>query len=416
MKTYLLLLLGAVWSFQVAGQTVTDSISLGQGYTHQCFYSMANGEVANVSTTDWDLAFDVSGFGSTIRINGAKGTALYLYTSGDSSAWNTTLDTAGISNWQQYDADTSWSLGAFNQSANPNNPVDLGWGTYNTTTHQVNGDSLFVVKLANGAWKKLHIIKLASGTYTFRHADLDGSNLVNASISKSSYSGKNFVYYDIDTDATVDREPAKTDWDIVFTSYVAELFPGTWYGVTGALQNAGVAVAEASPVANPMAYTDYSSHTFETKINTIGYDWKSFNGGTFSFDIADSLAYFVNDVNGSIWRLVFTDFGGSSIGNVEFSKELIAMVNVDRPAATLEAFGLYPNPASQGYVDLVYTSKAANAQVNILAMNGSLVKQQTYEGAGFQQHRISLEGLPAGLYLVSLQAGGETLHRRLNIR
>ena len=40
--------------------------------------------------------------------------------------------------------------------------------------------------------------KLANDEYTFKYADLDGSNEINSSVSKLNYSDKNFIYYSID--------------------------------------------------------------------------------------------------------------------------------------------------------------------------------------------------------------------------
>ena len=46
-----------------------------------------------------------------------------------------------------------------------------------------------------GDYKKLQVMKLAGGTYEFRYANIDGSNEVNTSVSKSSFTNKNSGYY-----------------------------------------------------------------------------------------------------------------------------------------------------------------------------------------------------------------------------
>ena len=56
--------------------------------------------------------------------------------------------------------------------------------------------------------------KKVNGTYEFKHADLDGSNLVSTSVPASNYSNKRFVYYSIDQNLIIDREPALSSWDI----------------------------------------------------------------------------------------------------------------------------------------------------------------------------------------------------------
>ena len=194
MKKSLLILTITLISFTYSAQ-VYDSVFLQSGYTNQSYYNLNSGEVANVDNENWDLAFSLSAYGSSIRINGKTGTELYVYPNGDTSSWSS-VDISGIASWTKlYDSDTSWSLGAFDASANPGNPLDLGWGVYNTVTHHILGDSLHVIKLSNGDYKKLQVMKLAGGTYEFRYANIDGSNEVNTSVSKSSFTNKNFGYY-----------------------------------------------------------------------------------------------------------------------------------------------------------------------------------------------------------------------------
>src|SRR5687768_1292290 len=76
-----------------------DSVILGSGYNNESYYSFETGEVVNISNTNWDLAFEMSAFGSTIRMN-RRVDVLYLYP-GTVSNW-ATLDTAGHSAWDQY--------------------------------------------------------------------------------------------------------------------------------------------------------------------------------------------------------------------------------------------------------------------------------------------------------------------------
>ena len=64
-------------SGSVSAQQVFDQVSIGAGYSNQSFYSMDNGEVSNVSNTDWDLAFQITGFQAAIRINGKNNVRLF---------------------------------------------------------------------------------------------------------------------------------------------------------------------------------------------------------------------------------------------------------------------------------------------------------------------------------------------------
>lgn len=398
-------------SLATSAQGVYDTVSIFTGYANQSYYSLAAGEVSNVDNSDWDIAFDASGYGSTIRINGAIGTELYKYPDGDTSDW-ATLDTAGMSSWQMvYDSDTTWGGGAFNTGAT-SSPMDLGWGIYSTITHHVVGDSLFVIKLTNGAIKKVQIESLASGTFNFRYANLDGTNEVNESVAKSSFTGRNFGYYNMRTETESNREPASSSWDFVFTKYVAELFPGTFYGVTGLLSNAGVEMVKMTGIADVMNTTSYAGHTMSNNINTVGYDWKSFNGNTWTFDIVDSLCYIVQDVDGNLWRLVMTGFGGSITGEFEFHKEMISAVSISENKPLNVA--LYPNPASD-FTHVVFNA-SEEASVQITNLQGQTVYSETLEPLGLTDHLLDVSNLTAGLYMITVQVGAQVSTQRLSVQ
>ena len=88
-------------------------------------------------------------------------------------------------------------------------------------THNIVGDSLYVIKTEDGSFKKLWIVDKmsADNIYNIRFADLDGSNQVDQSIDVKPFISKNFIYYSITNDELLDREPSES-WDILFTKYI----------------------------------------------------------------------------------------------------------------------------------------------------------------------------------------------------
>ncbi len=377
------------------GQVVSDQVSVQQDYTHQSYYSFENGEVANIINNDWDMAFDVSAFGSAIRINAQDQVKLYV-ASTDTSDWMG-LDTAGMSGWTALNnSDQTWTHGAFNDDYDVNNSSDLGWGLYNSTTHFITGNKLFAIQLSDGSVKKIWIKLLASGTYTFTVADLDNNNTFTETIVKGDYSGKNFAYYDIASQTALDREPASADWDIVFTKYVGELFPGTYYGVTGALANYGVHVHQAETALGadiPFSNT----YQFDTEINVIGYDWKTFDF-TQGFVLEDSVAYFANtDADGTTWKIVFTGFDGSTTGNIAFDIEQVAFAGIAEN--TEIALSVYPNPTTD-FVN-IKTNEALKS-VSLISVGGKTILQKPVTEAN--QTTVSLESLNQGIYFLRIEA------------
>lgn len=390
-----------------------QSISLLPSYTNQSFYSLENGEVANLNNTDWDLAFSTATMSSSIRINAGVGTELYSYPLGDTTDWNT-FNSSNLSNWLPiYNSDTNWFVGAFDK--NSTSMFDMGWGMYSMITHHVTGDSLYAIKTVGGDWKKLWIQKLANDEYTFKYANLDGTNEINTSVSKLNYSDKNFIYYSLDQNSVLDREPNSIDWDITFTKYITPV-QGMPYGVTGVMSNDGVQVAQVDNLPDPNSYSDYSQHSMSTEINTIGYDWKSFDMSTFSYSVEPYRCYFVKDLKDKVWRIIFTSFEGSSTGNIEFNtQEITSSTSISELQSDISTFEIYPNPITDNNLTIVFDNSFNETHLEIFTVTGKQVFDKNINGAGFQAKSFSLPNLDKGLYIVSISSRGNSLQKKLLI-
>lgn len=401
-------------SARLNAQVITDTVSLGAGYANQVWYSLENDEQGNAPKNNWDIAFDASGYGTSVHINSVAGTELWKYPVADTAGWST-LDTAGLSAWPKaYNSDTSWARGAFDQGMNPGNPFDLGWGIYNPVTHIVSGDSLFVIKLANGSYKKLRMDALNAGVYTFTYADLNGNNQQTASLSKTNYAGKNFGYYSLQNNAPLDREPLSANWDLVFTQYTA--FLPQAYAVTGILHNSGITTAHAEPVANPASYVSWTSHPFNSAINEIGFDWKTF---TSSWAIDDSLVYFVQTADGAVWKVIPTGFGGSMSGNFIFTKEKLSAASLTENGITTVVLAVYPNPAGSDGVYVMYALEQSvlNVQMQLRDISGKAVFTASPErSAGLHTAHLNTAGIAPGLYMLTVEAGNQVLQQKIIIR
>ena len=388
-------------SSQLIAQNI--SISMNSGYSNQIFYSMPNGEVANITNEDWDIAFSTNAFSSTIRINDGKGVELYTYNLGDTSAWgNINSSTPNTLSEPMYNSDAEWSIGAFD--VNIIGGLDYGWGVYSMVSHHIVGDSLFIIKTINGNYKKLWMESKASGEYFFKYADLDGSNLVNQSVDASSYNSKNFIYFSLDQNMVIDREPDVNSWDITFTKYVTPV-QSIPYSVTGVFHNNNVEVAQVDGVSSPSPYTDYVSHTFNTDINVIGYDWKSFQG---IYVVNPNRCYFIRDLNGDIWRIVFTSFEGTSTGNIQFNSHLMSSNTDVNELNQVSTFVVYPNPTSEN-VNIIYEVSDNNLQLIVSEISGRVVYQKDLFGSGLHNINLPIANLNKGLYIISLEDNQVTL-------
>lgn len=301
---------------------VNETITMGSGYANDIFYNMSTGVVATVPRTNWDIGFQTALRSSTIIINGGAGMKLFTFPGGDISSWNN-VNTTGIGTWKALNnSDTTWSLGAFERNALGH--PDYGWGIYNSLTHDVAGDSLFVIQLQDPSYRKLWIKKKASvdNKYIFQFANIDGSGSVVDTVDCKPYAGKNFIYYSFATKNVVDREPDKDAWDFVVTKYI-EMIPDATggkvpYPVIGVLVNTGVKSAQLDNVT--VTSNDFSSAKFVTPVSEIGSDWKSFNMATNQWTLAGSRVYFVKNKGLSVFKIVFTGFEGSATGIIKFDK------------------------------------------------------------------------------------------------
>lgn len=303
-----------------------DSMVMGADYANDIYYNLKKGEVSSVPRNNWDLGFKTSIRSSSIIINSASGINLWEYPVEDTTRFNM-LDTAGMKNtWKKLvNSDTTWSLSAF--EANMTGHPDYGWGEYNSISHDVNGNSIFVIQLQDGSYKKIIILKreASKNAYHFKYANLNGSSPVVKAINCGSYLNKNFIYYSFASGNPVDREPESDKWDLILTRYTTliPMGPGAPvpYPVVGFLQNEGV---QATKVNGNTASDGYSGAVFKTAFNTIGYNWKKQVSQTSSeYTIVPDQYYIVQTIDNSKVKLLFKNFRGNPDNKVVFERKIL---------------------------------------------------------------------------------------------
>jgi hypothetical protein len=393
--------------FFATGQMVADSVEMGATYANDIYYSMENGEVHSVDRNNWDVAFFTSPWSSEILVNDGAGAELRTYPNADTSSWDA-IDTTGLHTWPVlYNDPDNWQNGAFSRFSTGH--PDYGWGVYNTITHDVVGDSLYILTFADGTAKKVWILKKIStqNTYIFKYANLDGSNEVMETIACGDYTAKNFVYYSMHTGELLDREPASDTWDILFTKYVAILENGSPYPVTGVLNNVDVPANEFNEVGSD--FDDWSSMPMDSTKSPIGYDWKYFDMGTFSYVVDDSTAFFVSNKSKDVYKLTFSVFD-YMVGKVVFATGLVSPANIG-DVKPLDQFHIYPNPAS-GSVTLEAIQGVVPEAVTITDLSGKIVFRSEQVNS---LTRIDIGSIPSGMYLVTIQSGSEQYIQKLLI-
>ena len=394
----------------VAQDYTRDSLSMGSGYANDLFYSMTNGLVSEAPMSNWDIAFYTARFSAGILINDGAGVKLYTYPGGDTSAW-ATVDTAGMSTWSNMtNSPTIWEDGAFNAHASEH--PDYGWGIYNMATHNLTGDSLFVVAYPDGSIKKLWIESKfsAQNIYNFKYANLDGSEDHAVAFDIVPYESKRFAYYSLKNNQELDREPAADSWDLLFTKFInlvpdneGNLVP---YLVTGVTNNVETGANHFYPVADD--FSSWYDKPFVTDKNIIGADWKYFDMGTFSFKMVDSTCYFVKAGNDDVYKLTFVYWGGTGTGAFALDKKIVSLSSVADIVSIKEALQLFPVPAHDR-LNIRIEGIDGVADFSVYDLSGRQVFNQTLNGIDLQSGvEISLD-LNTGLYVARLQHN-QTIH------
>lgn len=434
MRLRSILLTGAValGTTQVNAQNwVEDTVTMGPGYANDVFYSLKNGSVKTEPNMTWHLAFqttpqgpygNVSVFANQVQ----GGVQIYpLHMSANTHfATLSAADTVGKTamDQQQFNSDSTWNLGAFNKMNDPADPFDFSWGQYNMGTHDVLGDSLYLVTVTNGPTTEAYKIWIQrydsspadSVHWEFRIAKFDGTEDTLIKIyRKPAFEDRLFAYYNVETQTVSDREPGRSTWDLLFTRY-KEFMPGApgvpYYSVMGVLANFDVTVAEMQHVAadDTVGYVGYS---YVSKMNEIGSDWKTFDNTTMQWSFEDSTYYFVKTKNtNEYYQLHFTGFGGAGTGKAMFKKRFLGIydpMDVATVNTPLNAFKIAPNPAGNN-VSLMIDAKEQmkDAQVMITDLTGKVVfRANANMNSGLTALNVNTASFASGTYVVVLTGG-----------
>lgn len=390
----------------------TVELSMGANYENEVYLKLANETQNTYAANSWDIAF-LRNSPQNIGIRVNDGIGIQVFEAADDPAeWNN-INVANESSWTAlYNDDTNWDNGAFMQGS-----ASYGWGEYNPVTHHVEGTIIFVLKYADGTYRKF-INEDFFGGYTFKFATWDGNDWVNektVTVDNNDNPANRYNYYSLQNDETVIAEPAVGDWDMVFRKYVTDLGGGTYYNVTGVLHNPNVTVAQNEELDGE---SDPNGLSYSEDINTIGYDWKSFDGS--GYTVNSDMAYYVKYDESTIYRLVFTEFDGASTGNIELDYQDVSGLLGFEDVTEDISFGMYPNPTTNGQVSIVYdvanTASAKNT-IEVFAINGAKVYSETLSStSGFYNKTLDLSALQSGVYMVNVTSGKNTITKKLILK
>ncbi len=391
-------------------------VCTGPNYQNDVYYSFATGEVSEQPRSNWDIAFQTSAEGMGAMANHGIGCMLYTHPDTDGLQWEGGIDTIGMHQWiPMYNSTQEQFDGAFNQHAKEGNPFDFGWGRYLSPLRYVKGDSLLIIKTDQDIVYKIKIyrkeFKNGKNHWMLDYGDLPGKVYRTLVLSGNLCPNKNFFYLDLDYDKLLDREPASTDWDMMFTRYYDKQAQRL---VSGVLANSTRVQLQSFDSVNQIAFNQYDTENFTPQMDGIGYDWKTYDAVANMYTIDTNRIYFakVKHANDSTyWKLYFTEFTGSQEGIYRFVQEDVTHVGINEYSAATLFLQLAPNPATDR-IQLI-SDWQGKAQIYIYDMSGRLVHTQQIQGSGFDRQTIDISQLQAGVYSFHLQtqAGQEVVKK-----
>lgn len=391
----------------------------GPSYQNQVFFDLSENVLTSQPANIWDIAFYRNGgtmsFGT--RVNDAQAIETYQ-ASVDPAQWDN-INISNLGSWGEplYNPDLTNDLqeGAFEQATLTCSILSVGWGCYNIGNHHIDGKTIFVLKYPNDTYIKFMVTDYFGG-YTFKYSKWNGTSW-DATITKTIPNGTAdslFNYYSFTTNDVVNNvEPSRTKWDFMLTRYYTFYMGQMMYRLSGIVQGPNISVAQTSETQGTSAVNLPATTEFKKGITTIGHSWKPTTG------LTPNVVYYIKEDN-KYYRMYFTQNGGATTGNMYFKyKDITSLLSSNEVNAKV-SFGLYPNPATNKQVTLLYDVKnGAENQGNIAIydLSGKLVQQtEISKTQGFFKKDLDLSRLQSGIYLVKLTVGSHTETKKLILK
>ena len=281
----------------VQGQTA----SLGELYETQSYFNIIdNIFVKSQEHFGFDLSFSASAEEKTIYLNSSN--IMFLRNFGV-VPFSAVTDTASANKW------------LFDYPTGENHRTAFGVWYNNDGTSK---NEIFVLDRGYDAvgnsfgFIKLQILSVSETNYILKVAELDGSNERTVTIIKNPNYVK--VHFSFNDDKMKDVEPAKDDWNLLFSQYTdfdittdGDTIP---YSVRGALLNQyNTQSAKVEDIPFGDIYLDMVPQLeFSSALNAIGYNWKYFSLIDGYYTVLPDVTYVVKTDKGTYYKLRFLDF------------------------------------------------------------------------------------------------------------
>ncbi len=276
------------------GNITTTAIELTPTYEYQVYFDLSsNSNKGKNHKTDWDLGFSCASGTPYIITNTSKVMLVSLVQD---------------KTFEEISNTSNFSIS--NRADYPTGFVD---------SLAVRGGSLFILDRGfdgvgnHQGYFKMEILEHDNTHFKGRFANIDGSNEQIITIQKDDT--YNFVYMKWNPSGTITTptiEPAKEEWDLVFTQFTEIFYEPDFmpYSVVGCLTNTfntkSLRVTEKTFDEIDLAYAEGLELSIDRDV--IGYNWKTFLYDQNTFLVHHEKVYIIQDNEGYFYKLRFIDF------------------------------------------------------------------------------------------------------------
>jgi hypothetical protein len=269
--------------------------SMGSNYEPQLYFNLQTAQFTGQhSRFDYDLAFDCNSSKFGIWLNGAK---LMMATKTNKTNMNeVSADDTLQTNWRVefgYGTEDSAAIGR--------------WGFYPTSDKKVYLINLGNDKNGNGlGFRKFQVLDYTTG-YNIAYSNIDGSGYRQVFVPKDN--DRQFVFYSMINHVARNLEPAKDNWDLVFTMYstyfYAEKLPYIVNGVLTNNERTKAYLMDSVTDYNNITIDDVQLERFNNKRDGIGFEWKVYDLGEYYIN---SKKNYIIQSDGRFFKLRLIDF------------------------------------------------------------------------------------------------------------
>ncbi|MDF1574587.1 MAG: HmuY family protein [Bacteroidales bacterium] len=288
-----------------------DTLSLQNSiYDYQVYVDLSTGSIVSENAnSDWVLSFECADTGTHIRINSSDFWGIARTGSTDLEA--------------VYTSDPGHVWRADRSDGNPDSTAVGSWVRFEEGIPTYTNEVYLLGKYDGIAYKlarKVQFISVSESAYRFLIDEPGGSDPDTIEVLKDAR--YNYSQFSLESNSTIQLEPEKEAWDLLFQQYYTILFTDdgvpTPYYVRGVLLNPNGVEAALDTLVHflDINYALAIQMPFSSALDAIGHDWKSVEvdeaSNSAEYKVRPGYTYLVRDANNELYKLRFKSYFNKS--------------------------------------------------------------------------------------------------------